>query len=86
MRGVWAEGLDAGSDSGLKKIAERAGLDWSEVCTALQNNEWRLVAENNRKDMLAMGLWGVPSFKLGDTVVWGQDRLPALEMALRSDR
>ena len=86
MRGVWAEGLDAGSDSGLKKIAERAGLDWSEVCTALQNNAWRLVAENNRKDMLAMGLWGVPGFKLGDTVVWGQDRLAALETALRCDR
>ena len=86
MRGVWAEGLDAGSDSGLKKIAERSGLAWSEVCTALQNNEWRLVAENNRQDMLAMGLWGVPSFKLGDTVVWGQDRFAALEMALRSDR
>jgi len=86
MRGVWAEGLDAGSDSGLKKIAKRAGLDWSEVCTALQNNAWRQVAENNRKDMLAMGLWGVPGFKLGDTVVWGQDRLAALETALRCDR
>jgi len=86
MRGVWAEGLDAGSDSGLKKIAERAGLDWSEVCTALDHNHWRQMAENNRKDMLAMGLWGVPSFKFGDTVVWGQDRLAALEMALRSDR
>ena len=86
MRGVWAEGLDAGSDSGLKKIAERAGLNWSEVCTALDHNHWRQIAENNRKDMLAMGLWGVPSFKLGDTVVWGQDRLEALEMALRSDR
>ncbi len=86
MRGVWSEGLDAGSDSGLKKICTRAGLDWSEVCTALQNNEWRQVAEKNRKDMLAMGLWGVPGFKLGDTVVWGQDRLAALEAALRSDR
>lgn len=86
MRGVWSEGLDAGSDNGLKKIAERAGLDWSEVCSALNNNHWRQIAENNRKDMLAMGLWGVPSFKLGDTVVWGQDRFAALEMALRSDR
>jgi 2-hydroxychromene-2-carboxylate isomerase len=86
MRGVWAEGLDAGSDSGLKKISERAGLAWSEVCSALENNQWRQMAENNRKDMLALGLWGVPGFQLRHTVVWGQDRLAALELALRADR
>src|SRR5512135_457004 len=27
MRGVWAEGLDAGSERGLRTIADRAGLD-----------------------------------------------------------
>jgi len=86
MRGVWAEGLDAGSHSGLKKISDRAGLAWPEVCTALENNHWRQEAEKNRKDMLALGLWGVPGFQLADTVVWGQDRLAAIEMALRADR
>jgi 2-hydroxychromene-2-carboxylate isomerase len=86
MRGVWAEGLDAGSDSGLKKIIERAGLAWPEVCVALENNQWRQMAENNRKDMLTLGLWGVPGFQLRDTVVWGQDRLAALEMTLHKDR
>ena len=86
MRGVWAEGLDAGSDSGLKKISERAGLAWSEVCSALENDQWRQMAENNRKDMLALGLWGVPGFQLRHTVVWGQDRLAAIELALRADR
>jgi len=86
MRGVWAEGLDAGSDTGLKIISERAGLAWPEVCTALENTQWRQEAEKNRKDMLALGLWGVPGFQLRDTVVWGQDRLAAVEVALRADR
>jgi 2-hydroxychromene-2-carboxylate isomerase len=34
--------------------------------------------------MFARGLWGVPSSVVNDTAVWGQDRLWAVEQALRS--
>jgi 2-hydroxychromene-2-carboxylate isomerase len=84
MQGVWAQGLDAGSDKGLRRITERAGLAWPDVCTALQDDAWRLIAEANRVEMLNLGLWGVPSFKIGDTAVWGQDRLAAIELALHT--
>ncbi len=82
MQGVWAEGLDAGSDRGLRRMAERAGLRWDECRFALRDPGWRETAENNRREMFALGLWGVPSFRVGDTVVWGQDRLWAIEQAL----
>jgi len=82
MRGVWAEGLDAGSERGLCKIVQRAGLDWDEARPALKDQVWRQVAEQNRQEMFTLGLWGVPSFKVGDTVVWGQDRLWAVQQAL----
>jgi 2-hydroxychromene-2-carboxylate isomerase len=82
MQGVWAEGLDAGSDRGLRKIVERAGLSWDAACTALQDDGWRAVAEVNRAEMFGLGLWGVPSFRVGDTAVWGQDRLWAVQDAL----
>jgi 2-hydroxychromene-2-carboxylate isomerase len=29
LRAVWAEGIDAGSDKGLRRIVEQAGLDWA---------------------------------------------------------
>jgi 2-hydroxychromene-2-carboxylate isomerase len=82
MRGVWVEGIDAGSDRGLRKIVERCGLSWELACLALKDEGWREVAELNREEMFALGLWGVPSFKVGDTVVWGQDRLWAVQQAL----
>lgn len=82
MRGVWAEGIDAGSDRGLRKIAERAGLDWAAAREALQDEAWRATAEANRAEMFGLGLWGVPSFRCGDTAVWGQDRLWAVADAL----
>ncbi len=82
MHGVWAEGIDAGSGSGLRKIAERAGLSWGEANLALKDESWRETAEKNRAEMAALGLWGVPSLRVGDTAVWGQDRLWAIQEAL----
>lgn len=85
MHGVWAEGIDAGSDRGLRRIAQRAGLAWTDARDALQDEGWRDVAERNRQDMFARGIWGVPSFVVGDTAVWGQDRLWAVQDALLND-
>jgi 2-hydroxychromene-2-carboxylate isomerase len=82
MQGVWAEGIDAGSDRGLRRIAERAGLSWADAQPALLDQAWRRTAEANRVEMLGLGLWGVPSFRVRDTAVWGQDRLWAVQQAL----
>jgi 2-hydroxychromene-2-carboxylate isomerase len=83
LRGVWAEGIDAGSDSGLRRIAARAGLGATVVSTALGDQSWREVAGRNREEMLALGLWGVPSCRVDDRPArWGQDRLWAVERDL----
>ena len=82
MRGVWAEGLDAGSDRSLRHMVERAGLHWAEARQAMEDPAWRQTAEAHRAEMVGLGLWGVPSFHVHDTVVWGQDRLWAVQAAL----
>lgn len=86
LRGVWAEGIDAGSDKGLRLIAERVGLRRNEISLELARIDapdgWRKIAEQNRQDMLALGLWGVPSFNVGEVSVWGQDRLWAVAQEL----
>jgi 2-hydroxychromene-2-carboxylate isomerase len=80
MRGVWSEGIDAGSDDGLRSIAARAAMDEASVVAALGDSTWRAVAQANREDMLARGLWGVPSFRVdGNPARWGQDRLWQIE-------
>lgn len=83
MRGVWAEGIDAGSDAGLFDIARRAGLDDAFVAAALADESWRAVAQANREEMLGLGLWGVPSFRVdANPARWGQDRLWQVERDL----
>lgn len=83
LQGVWADGIDAGTDSGLLRIAGRAGLDAAFVQAALADASWRALAEANRVALLAMDLWGVPSFRIDDRPGhWGQDRLWLLERDL----
>lgn len=80
LQGVFAEGIDAGTRDGLLRIAARAGLDAAAVDAALADGSWRAAVEENRGDLLARGLWGVPSFRIDDRpALWGQDRLWMLE-------
>lgn len=80
LEGVFANGVDAGSAFGLEGIGLRAGLTARDMVAALKDDSWRAVAEANRADMLARGIWGVPSFRVNDLpVLWGQDRLWMLE-------
>ncbi len=85
LQGVWADGLDAGNDAGLNAIAARAGFDAAWVQTALPDPSWRAVAGGNREELLAMELWGVPSFRVDNNPGhWGQDRLWVIEQELRA--
>jgi 2-hydroxychromene-2-carboxylate isomerase len=83
LAGAFAEAVDATTDSGLRKLAERAGLTGADVTAALADDSWRAVAEANRQEMFGQGLWGVPSFRVGGLPAhWGQDRLWAVEQDL----
>jgi 2-hydroxychromene-2-carboxylate isomerase len=76
-RAVWSEGIDVGTDDGLRFVCERAGVD----STVGDDIDY---AERNRLDLLDAGLWGVPCYRLGDGfAAWGQDRFWMLEELLR---
>lgn len=83
LKGAFSMGIDAGSDAGLKRIVTMAGLDWKAAKPLVGNQDWRAEAEANRAEMVGLGLWGVPSFRVGNTAVWGQDRLWVIDQALR---
>lgn len=83
MRAVWSQGVDAGSDAGLRRIVDSANLDWAAARSIVGNDGWRVQAEANRRELLELGLWGVPCFRYGDVATWGQDRLWVIEDAMR---
>ena len=93
MHAAFREGVNTGSDAGLRRVVEAAGLSWLDAARIVDNADWEAEVERNRVAMYEIGLWGVPSFHLigkdGETLlaVWGQDRLwlvgRAIQKALR---
>ncbi|HEY8120691.1 MAG TPA: DsbA family protein [Myxococcota bacterium] len=90
MRAAWSQGVDTGSDTGLCRVVERAGLPWAEARAHLDRDDgWRAELEANRAHLFALGLWGVPSFRVcggnaPDYATWGQDRLWRVEEEIRA--
>ncbi|HSD88975.1 MAG TPA: DsbA family protein, partial [Kofleriaceae bacterium] len=86
MRAIWSEARDMAEYVDLRHVVERAGLPWAEAKDALGSPEAQKWAQANVADLNVIGLWGVPSFRCGDFVAWGQDRLPLLADRLRRHR
>lgn len=83
MRGIWAEARDPAEYVDLRFLVERAQLPWEEAKAALADPDVVKWATANATDLSVIGLWGVPSYRAGDFVAWGNDRLPLLADRLR---
>jgi 2-hydroxychromene-2-carboxylate isomerase len=81
LKAAFARGINTDSRSGMRRVVEMAGLDWAEARRHLHDDTWAAELEENRLNLYAAGLWGVPSYRLLDSAgneilsVWGQDRL-----------
>ncbi len=71
---IWCNAVDVAGDRGMRKVTAQTGLSWPGVTAAMDGDEWRETVDENRKSMMESGSWGVPTLRLGDFVVWGQDR------------
>jgi 2-hydroxychromene-2-carboxylate isomerase len=74
---VWKEGRDLQDAKELAELARRLGLQDPQAAAADEDVKAKLKA--NTEAAIARGVFGVPSFLLGDTLFWGQD---SLEMML----
>ncbi len=71
---IFAEAIDVATDAGMEIVAERSGLFWPDLQEALEKEDWRAWEQANQDELTDAGLWGVPTFRIGDVTVWGQDR------------
>jgi 2-hydroxychromene-2-carboxylate isomerase len=58
----------------MRKVTGRCGLFWPDVDQAMKGDDWRSTIEGNRESMMQSGSWGVPTIRMGELVLWGQDR------------
>ena len=78
---AWSEGKDMRDTNNLKQAIENTSLSWSEAINFLDKDDWKVLIEKHREELIQSGLWGVPSFRLLDNngnelfSSWGRDRL-----------
>ena len=66
-------------------IMSAAGGDPESVLDAAQSPEIKAQLRQNTQDAMTAGIYGAPSFTVGDELFWGDDRLAdALEWAARA--
>lgn len=82
MRAVWADERNLADDATLDAIANEQGLNGKALMAAASTQPIEDIYTANTEAALADGVFGVPTFKLGDELFWGQDRLDLLARAL----
>jgi 2-hydroxychromene-2-carboxylate isomerase len=82
MRAVWAEERDLADRDTLLAIADEQGVDGAALLAATQDQAVRREYEANTAAAIEQGVFGVPTFVIGDELFWGQDRLDFVARAL----
>lgn len=75
MHAAWGEGQDIGQPELLCNAGELAGLPRAELAAALDAPERLATLAGNAAEAAQRGIFGVPTFAIGEELFWGQDRL-----------
>lgn len=76
-RAVWAEDRDIADDTVVRDVLNAHGFDPGLADRDLMGAMETL--QRNTDEALRRGVFGAPSYVVGEEVFWGQDRLPHLD-------
>ena len=85
FRAYWVEGQDLSDAQTLcEVIDQQQGLSGEEVVHATQSQEVKDALRAHTDEALNRGVFGAPTFLVGEELFWGNDRLDFVERALKS--
>lgn len=79
---AWQEGRDLQDPATLGELGRRLHIKDTQAVLADEGIKSRLKA--NTEAAIAAGVFGVPTFQLGETLFWGQDSLEMMRAYLRN--
>ena len=82
MTAVWAEERDLADRATLLEIAREQGADGPALLEAAHDPAVQSEYDANTRMAIEQGVFGVPTFVIGDELFWGQDRLDFVARAL----
>jgi len=75
LKACWEDELDPGDPETLARLVRDAGLDPDSLLPLSQEPRWAEMRERDTAAALARGVFGAPSYVIGEDIFWGQDRL-----------
>jgi 2-hydroxychromene-2-carboxylate isomerase len=82
LKAVWQEEKNAGDLATLAGLIADIGLDADQVLKLGAEPRWAERRIADTKAALDRGVFGAPSYVIGDEIFWGQDRLEFVERRL----
>lgn len=73
----YAEQKDISDDATLRAILAALGIDADAALAAANTSETKDALKRQTEEAASRGLFGAPSFIVGDELFWGNDRLEA---------
>jgi 2-hydroxychromene-2-carboxylate isomerase len=84
LKGLWEEGLKLDDPEILARRVDSAGLNSASLLAAAQTDRVKLKLADNTAAAVARGVFGVPTFFVGDEMFFGKDRLGQVEEAAQA--
>lgn len=78
VKACWEDGADISDAGVLARLADGAGFDGQALLAASASPEIKGALADATARAVADGVFGVPTFRLGDELFWGGDRVDAL--------
>lgn len=78
----WGLGEDVADGAVIARSLDRAGLDGAACVAGAANPDIKAELRERTDEALRRGVFGAPTFFVGDEMFWGQDRLFFVERAL----
>jgi 2-hydroxychromene-2-carboxylate isomerase len=82
LAAVWAQERDIADPATLAAIAGERGLAGEDLLAAAGEPAAIAAYQSNTEAAIAAGVFGAPTFVVGDELFWGQDRLDFVARAL----
>ncbi len=82
LRALWEDELDPADEATLQVLIADVGLDPEALPALARDPRWMEQRMADSAMALARGVFGAPSYVVGDEIFWGQDRLDFLQRRL----
>jgi len=79
LKGLWEEGLKLDDREVLAQRIDSAGLNSASLLAAAQTDRVKLKLADNTAAAVARGVFGIPTFFVGEEMFFGKDRLGQVE-------